>query len=216
MGLGRTTYLVLGRGVPEGKTAYCLTIEVRCSSLKRVLGSRWCRKAGNSGCGTRWQGSTSPHRKPSCPSGGWPNKYLGLKQSQIDLNDCSDQWIVWLDTIENHCHSSNPMDVKILPAMKVIHLLQSSTFFHLNVPLSPQIIAALSRVWSTQPTCGETCNLPNRCSFYIWYLSFLNLFVSASAPSLGLFQLFWLAASVPRTASCYAVRPGFAMNHETF
>ena len=29
-GLGRTTYLVLGRGVPEGKTAYCLTIEVGC------------------------------------------------------------------------------------------------------------------------------------------------------------------------------------------
>ena len=27
-GLGRTCYLVLGRGVPEGRTAYCLTIEV--------------------------------------------------------------------------------------------------------------------------------------------------------------------------------------------
>ena len=33
MGLGRTTYLVLGRGVPEGKTAYCLTIEVGWFSL---------------------------------------------------------------------------------------------------------------------------------------------------------------------------------------
>ena len=29
-GLGRTCYLVLGRGMPEGKTAYCLTIEVSC------------------------------------------------------------------------------------------------------------------------------------------------------------------------------------------
>ena len=47
-GLGRTTYLVLGRGVPEGKTAYCLTIEVGCFfhlrsilHLKQESGEQW-------------------------------------------------------------------------------------------------------------------------------------------------------------------------------
>ena len=36
-GLGRTTYLVLGRGVPEGKTAYCLTVEVGCFSISSSI-----------------------------------------------------------------------------------------------------------------------------------------------------------------------------------
>ena len=32
-------------------------------------------------------------------------------RTQIDLNVCLNQWIVWLDTIENHCPSSSPMNV---------------------------------------------------------------------------------------------------------
>ena len=68
-GLGRTCYLVLGRGVPEGKTAYCLTIEVSCLYFHLSTCLTCYRRVESSGFGTLSQENTFLHTRLFCHSG---------------------------------------------------------------------------------------------------------------------------------------------------